>query len=194
MAWTTPVDQATGFLVTAAIYNAHIIDNLAYLHGDGGATIDVSVGGQALLAKSLQIGTSDTTLIKNVVSGFLAIGGTSSAGNLACGLRANTGAAGAVGIDASYLLNRFSGTTVGTYTFSAPINPPGAAQSALLCIIFHNATGGVSTLAWNAVYAGVGAVTGAVPGNGFGLMTLFVWNGATSKWDMVAVNSPGVSD
>lgn len=43
MAWTTPVDQTTGTLVTAAIYNAQIIDNLSYLHGDAG-TIDISAG------------------------------------------------------------------------------------------------------------------------------------------------------
>lgn len=36
MAWTTPTDRSTGFLVTAAVYNADIIDNLAYLHGDAG--------------------------------------------------------------------------------------------------------------------------------------------------------------
>lgn len=36
MAWTTPVDQTTGHLVTAAEYNAQIIDNLKYLHGDSG--------------------------------------------------------------------------------------------------------------------------------------------------------------
>lgn len=46
MAWTTPVDQATGFLVTAAVYNAQVIDNLAYLHGDAGVKVDLSGGGQ----------------------------------------------------------------------------------------------------------------------------------------------------
>src|SRR5262245_27405448 len=32
MAWTTPVDQSTGFLVTASVYNTQIIDNITYLH------------------------------------------------------------------------------------------------------------------------------------------------------------------
>ena len=47
MAWTTPVDQTTGTLITATIYNAQIIDNLKYLHGDAGViglTNDVSNG------------------------------------------------------------------------------------------------------------------------------------------------------
>lgn len=36
MAWTTPTDRATGYIVTASVYNAEVIENLKYLHGDSG--------------------------------------------------------------------------------------------------------------------------------------------------------------
>jgi hypothetical protein len=32
MAWTTPVTQATGVLITAAIWNAQVPDNMSFLH------------------------------------------------------------------------------------------------------------------------------------------------------------------
>jgi hypothetical protein len=43
----------------------------------------------------------------------------------------------------------------GTFTIAAPVNPPGVNQSGLLIICIHNASGGVVTLAWNAIYAGL---------------------------------------
>jgi hypothetical protein len=36
MAWTTPATQSTGFLVTASVYNAQIINDLLYLKGEAG--------------------------------------------------------------------------------------------------------------------------------------------------------------
>lgn len=42
MAWTTPVDQSTGHLLTVTEFNAQIIDNLTYLKGDGGSTVVVN--------------------------------------------------------------------------------------------------------------------------------------------------------
>ena len=36
MAWTTPRTWVSGEIVTAAIMNQHVRDNLGYLHGDAG--------------------------------------------------------------------------------------------------------------------------------------------------------------
>lgn len=45
MAWTPPVDQNTGTLITAAIYNAQIIDNLNELRAPVIVTGSVANGG-----------------------------------------------------------------------------------------------------------------------------------------------------
>lgn len=46
MAWTTPAQRATGFLVTSSVYNTDIIDNIAYLKGQAGAiTIEDDIVG-----------------------------------------------------------------------------------------------------------------------------------------------------
>lgn len=39
MAWTTPVTQPTGVLITAAIWNAQVPNNMSYLHDKGVLTI-----------------------------------------------------------------------------------------------------------------------------------------------------------
>ena len=36
MGWTTPTTRATGFLVTASVWNTDLVDNLAYLKGQAG--------------------------------------------------------------------------------------------------------------------------------------------------------------
>jgi len=47
MAWTTPTTRATGFLVTAAIYNADIINNLIALQNGDIALTKVQLDGGA---------------------------------------------------------------------------------------------------------------------------------------------------
>ena len=44
MAWTDPTERATGFLVTAAVYNADLVDNLKFLHGAPSAGVDRGSG------------------------------------------------------------------------------------------------------------------------------------------------------
>lgn len=48
MAWTTPTTRATGFLVTAAVYNADIINNLIALQNGDIALTKVQLDGQAV--------------------------------------------------------------------------------------------------------------------------------------------------
>ncbi len=43
MGWTTPTQRATGFLVTATVYNTDLIDNLAFLKGQTGV-VDFEAG------------------------------------------------------------------------------------------------------------------------------------------------------
>lgn len=72
MGWTTPVDQTTGHLVTAVEYNTQIIDNLKYLHGDGGATIDLSGGGQMLLNGIFTTGPTANSFTGSQTQGVIA--------------------------------------------------------------------------------------------------------------------------
>jgi hypothetical protein len=74
MAWTTPTDRATGFLVTAAVYNAEIIDNLKYLHGDAG-TVDLTAGGAAYLATIWSTGPTTANAGGGGTVGTALIGG-----------------------------------------------------------------------------------------------------------------------
>jgi hypothetical protein len=58
MAWTVPVTQVTGVLITAAIWNAQVTNNAAYLHGDAG-TIDLATGGYLHVPGGLSVGTNN---------------------------------------------------------------------------------------------------------------------------------------
>lgn len=78
MAWTTPTDRTTGFLVTASVYDAEIIDNLKYLHGDGGVSIDVSAGGQMFIAAEVTTGPGVGGFTGAQAVGTLLNGGTSA--------------------------------------------------------------------------------------------------------------------
>jgi hypothetical protein len=179
MAWTTPVDQATGFLVTAAIYNAHVIDNLAYLHGDAGAAIDLTAGGQFLRASGLQVGAADTS-IGRTAPGQLSLGGTAGKGNTIGGYATLApGGPATLTPDAACLFNRYAPINAGgTYTIAAPSNPPGAGQSGFFFLCIQNNAGGVITLAYNAIYV----LPTATPTAGLGSLQMFVWDSGTSKW------------
>jgi hypothetical protein len=194
MAWTTPVDQATGFLVTAAIYNAHIIDNLAYLHGDSGAAIDLTAGGQFLRPSGIQLGNADTTINRLQASIASLLGTSVGDGNIYMG-----SATASLAMPNTYtpggrrLVNRVNCTTTpaSTLTVAAPVDTPAANVTAMMFIIVHNATGGALTITWNAAYAGPGT---AGPGNGLGTVWGFVFNFTTGKWDMMTNAALAVSD
>lgn len=47
MAWTTPTTRATNFLVTAAVYNTDIVDNLVALQAGAVALTKVQLDGAA---------------------------------------------------------------------------------------------------------------------------------------------------
>jgi hypothetical protein len=194
MAWTTPVDQATGFLVTAAVYNAHIIDNLAYLHGDSGAAIDLTGGGQFLRPSAIQLGAADTVFSRLQASIASLLGTSAGDGNIYLG-----GTSASLAMPNTYtpggrrLFNRVNCTTTpaSTLTIAAPVDTPAANVTALIIICIHNSTGGALTLSWNAAYAGPST---AGPGNGVGLLQGFIFNATTGKWDLTFGNLLTVSD
>lgn len=68
-AWTTPRTWNSGELVTAALMNQHVRDQLAYLHGDGGGTVDLSAGG-AVYKISTSGGLAVGTVVANATSGI----------------------------------------------------------------------------------------------------------------------------
>lgn len=64
MAWTTPVDQSTGTLITATIFNTQIIDNLTYLHGDAGA---VTINNTITAPSFTTVQGANGTIIQNLL-------------------------------------------------------------------------------------------------------------------------------
>lgn len=151
-------------------------------------TPTLSVSGTAQAAtvfatSAVEVGATDTTVTRGA-PGQVVLGGTANKGNFVGGGGSNnTGGPSTLTPDAAQLFNRWNLINAsGTYTIAAPVNPPGAGQSGLLVITIHNASGGTVTLSWNAVFSSV-PVT---PPNGSGVVTLWVWNTATSKWDFVS--------
>jgi hypothetical protein len=184
MTWTAPTDRATGFLVTAAVYNTEIIDNMNYLHGDSGATIDLSAGGQFLLASGLQVGANDLSL-NRIAAGLLKLSSsTAGKGNIQLGAVSGNIGAGTATPDAANFVTRWNATATGTVTIAAPLNPPGANQTAVIVIIINNASAGSVTLAYNAAFKTNG--TSASVAAGAGVAMAFYWNPGISKWILLA--------
>jgi hypothetical protein len=218
MTWTAPVTRATGDLITAAIWNNEHVNNLQYLHGDAGAAIDLTAGGQALKIGQLQgVNTSPTAQVIYAAE----TGDT----NARCSIEANgtilwsTGggasdtsltreAAGAIGVvnvlrptrttlaySASMTPNAAAAehylitvTNTSAMTINAPSNPPLNSDTQWLVIEFRNSSGGT-----------MGAITwnavfkgiGAIanPGNGQKSMWTFRWSG--TNWVLVTTSSSG---
>jgi hypothetical protein len=171
MAWTAPTTRATGFLVTAAVYNGDIINNLLYLHGDAGVAIDLSTGAQNLIVggKLIEGGATEQTGLTVP---------TSWTPNLSVGLwhRATVTAGGA-----------------NTLTINSPSNPmPAGNLSALLHIKVNNSGGGGVTLSWSAAANGFEAAqVTALPtsvANGAQMTATFVWDPFNGKWQIIAAN------
>lgn len=184
MTWTTPTDRATGFLVTAAIYNTELVDNLAHLHGDAG-NVDLTAGNAWYGMVQARFGPNtaglDTYLTRNGNAGQLSLVGTglTGQGNLIPGALSTSGGPTTWTPSASIFLNRYNMTGTGTLTIAAPSVPPGANQAALMIILIQNASGGAITLSWNAAYAGT-LIAG--PAAGSGSFQILVWDYSISKW------------
>lgn len=133
-------------------------------------------------------GAARDTSLSRAAAGLLAIGGSSTAvGNYEGGY-ANS----APGLPAMFtpnlasLMNRVAPINAsGTLTIAAPSNPPASTGAGFFFMILENASGGALTLSWNAAY---GTVPGT-PGNGTGIMILWVWNASQSKWYPLIVTS-----
>lgn len=209
MAWTTPVDQVTGFLVTAAVYNAQIIDNLAYLHGDAG-TIDISAGHNQLKADSVlaqpNVGVGalayaaqvagDTTQRFGVTAGGIL---DWSPGNAAVDTQLQRYGNGVLQLtnqlDFTYTTVSQAGGTTWTPTWNnALVQRLNVTSTGLITVASpSNPVGNLSAfLVLVMQNASGGVITTSwnaaflvpptAPANGQGTITLFVWDPAVSKW------------
>jgi hypothetical protein len=80
MAWTVPVTQPTGVLITAAIWNAQVSGNHAYLHGDAGTitytgptTLMTSAGDLLLTSTSGTVRTVAGALLCDASNGLMRV-------------------------------------------------------------------------------------------------------------------------
>lgn len=122
--------------------------------------------------------------------GIISVGSAiySGAGNAFLGLKAVSQGGGTTYTpDGSYMVHRVNVTSTGVLTLAAPTTPPPTAQSALMVLIVHNASGGTITYSWNAAYSPTPSSTGPV--NGTGATFLLAWSGATSKWEVLLQNT-----
>lgn len=124
MAWTAPTTRATGFLVTAAIYNADIINNLIELRGGG-----LAISGQA--ANYVPVASSATQLAASSALQFDAANGRFDIAknqnaetwlglsNSTSGAAADSLFYGVAGSTVSYLRTMSQGFTTSGYTIAA---------------------------------------------------------------------------
>lgn len=125
----------------------------------------------------------DLTLMRSA-PGQLRIGGAGQQGSFKAGFNPSApGLPATITPDAAYLVTRIAPiNNSGALTVGAPTNPPTASESAILFVIIKAPAAGLTTITWNAAFAGGPPTT---LGASSGIICLFVWDGGTSKWQMI---------
>ena len=158
MAWTDPRDWTTGELVTAAIMNTHVRDNLDYLYSNAGFALiqdeDKTVDGASFDFTSIAATFKHLRIIAH-------LRGTTGAGTVAARLRFNNDSAG------NYRDNNGAAQTQIAITVEGDTGPAGA-----FSIYVADIANYASSAEWRAVTltssnVGAGATTANGPVAGF---------------------------